>query len=229
MGMPDRVHPNDEERGDAHPLPVSRRRFLQRSAMAVAGGVLFSCTGGRVIRSVTPSPSTVDRHAVADQTGHLRDAREPELRQPVRPVPGRERHDHRACRYGKEQPLIACPDWMPGDLPHDRAAGLNCLNGGKMDGFGGGKWGAVYGYSQFHEPQIPNYYRLGEGVRALGQLLRVGAGTVVPEPLLLHRRAVGRRDRQPREHRLTERAKDGTTRSTRAGAATRSATTSSSS
>ncbi|MGZ6545811.1 MAG: twin-arginine translocation signal domain-containing protein, partial [Actinomycetota bacterium] len=38
--MPDRVHPDDEERGDAHPLPVSRRRFLQRSAMAVAGGVL---------------------------------------------------------------------------------------------------------------------------------------------------------------------------------------------
>ena len=28
-----------------------------------------------------------------------------------------------------------------------------------MDGFGGGSWGAVYGYSQFHEPQIPNYYR----------------------------------------------------------------------
>ena len=58
VDMPDRVHPNDEERGDAHPLPVSRRRFLQRSAMAVAGGVLFSCTGGRVIRSVAPSPTT---------------------------------------------------------------------------------------------------------------------------------------------------------------------------
>ena len=48
---------------------------------------------------------------------------------------------------------------MPGDLPHDRAAALNCMNGGAMDGFGGGKYGAVYGYSQFHEAQIPNYYQ----------------------------------------------------------------------
>ena len=28
-----------------------------------------------------------------------------------------------------------------------------------MDGFGGGKYGAVYGYSQFHEAQIPNYWQ----------------------------------------------------------------------
>ena len=40
-------------------------------------------------------PHDVDRHAVADQARHLRDAGEPELRQPVRPVPRRERHDRR--------------------------------------------------------------------------------------------------------------------------------------
>ena len=28
--------------------------------------------------------------------------------------------------YGKEVPLRDCPDWLPGDLPHDRAAYLNC-------------------------------------------------------------------------------------------------------
>ena len=33
-------------------MPLSRRRFLRTSAMAVAGGVLFSCTGGTRIPSV---------------------------------------------------------------------------------------------------------------------------------------------------------------------------------
>ena len=43
--MPDLIHPHDDARGDVHPLPLSRRKFLTRSAAAVAGGVLFSCTG----------------------------------------------------------------------------------------------------------------------------------------------------------------------------------------
>ncbi len=42
-----------------------------------------------------PRAHHVDRHPVADQTGHLRDDGEPELRQPLRPVPRRERDDRR--------------------------------------------------------------------------------------------------------------------------------------
>ena len=60
--------------------------------------------------------------------------------------------------YGTEKPLIPCPDWLPGDLPHDRAAYLNCVNGGKLDGFGTGIYGSTYAYTQFDEPQIPNYW-----------------------------------------------------------------------
>jgi phospholipase C len=60
--------------------------------------------------------------------------------------------------YGNEKPLIPCPDWLPGDLPHDRAAYLNCVNGGKLDGFGTGIYGSTYAYTQFDEPQIPNYW-----------------------------------------------------------------------
>ena len=56
--MSDHVHPHDEERGDAHPLPVARRRFLQTTGMALAGGVLFSCTGGRTIPKVSDDPVT---------------------------------------------------------------------------------------------------------------------------------------------------------------------------
>ena len=156
-GMPDRSHVNDEGRGDAHPIPVSRRRFLQRSAMAVAGGVLFSCTGGRVIRKVTPSATTAI------------DTRWP-IKQVIYLMLENRSFDNVFGRFpgvngattgvalGNEQPLIVSPDWLPGDLPHDRAAALTDINGGRLDGFGAGKWGAVYGYSQFHEEQIPNYY-----------------------------------------------------------------------
>ena len=58
---------------------------------------------------------------------------------------------------GKEKPLIRCPEWLPGDIPHDRAAHLNCMNGGTMDGFGNGEFGSTYAYSIFDEDQIPNY------------------------------------------------------------------------
>ena len=56
--MPDRTRPNGEERVEEHPSRVNRRGFLQRSAMAVAGGVLFACTGGRTIPRVSESPTT---------------------------------------------------------------------------------------------------------------------------------------------------------------------------
>jgi len=50
----------DEDRRAHHPLPVSRRRFLERSAMAVAGGVLFACTGGKVVPHVSDTTRAVD-------------------------------------------------------------------------------------------------------------------------------------------------------------------------
>src|SRR4051812_16556715 len=38
---------------------------------------------------------------------------------------------------GREVPLTVAPEWFPGDLPHARPAGLQDVNGGKMDGFTG--------------------------------------------------------------------------------------------
>ena len=84
--------------------------------------------------------------------------------------------------------------------------------------------GPCRAYTQMHEPQIPNYWEWAQRVRALGPFLRVGGRAVLPEPLLLRRRHVGWRHRQPGEHRGHARATARTT-STRAGAATRSATT----
>jgi phospholipase C len=151
-----RVHPLDEERGDVHPLPISRRRFLQRSAMAVAGGVLFSCTGGSVV------PNVSDRIAAVD------------TRWPIKRVVylmlENRSFDNLFGRFpgvagvttgvlnGKEQPLTRCPDWLPGDLPHDRAGALKCMNGGAQDGFGGGAYGDPWAYTQFSGNEIPNYW-----------------------------------------------------------------------
>jgi phospholipase C len=158
MGMPDRVHGNDEERGDAHPLSVSRRRFLKRSAMAIAGGVLFSCTGGRRIPQVSTSPTTtIDTRWPVKQVIYLM-LENRSFDNLFGRFPG-VNGTTTGVAYGNQQALIPCPDWLPGDLQHDLAAALTCLNGDKLDGFGGGQWGAVYGYSQFHEAQIPNYYR----------------------------------------------------------------------
>jgi phospholipase C len=144
-------------RGGEHPHPLTRRRFLSRSAMALAGGVLFSCTGGRTIPRVSDSVSTAI-----------------ETQWPIKRViyvmlenrsfdnlfgrfPGVER-TRVGVNDGQEQPLIDCPDWLPGDLPHDRAAALNCLNDGKLDGFGNGTYGDVFAYSQMTEQTVPNYW-----------------------------------------------------------------------
>jgi phospholipase C len=153
--MSARVHPNDEERGDTHPLPLSRRRFLQRSAMAVAGGVLFSCTGGRVVPSGDATAKRDTRWPIKRVLYLMLENRS------FNNLFGRFPGVHGTTvglSEGKDRPLIRCPDWLPGDLPHDRAAYLNCFNGGKLDGFGTGIYGPNYAYTIFEEQQIPNYW-----------------------------------------------------------------------
>ena len=102
---------------------------------------------------------------------------------------------------GAEVPLKRCPDWLPGDLPHDRAAALNCWNGGKQDGFGTARLRRSVGLHAVRRERGAQLLALGPGVRDVGPLLRLRDGPVVPEPLLLHRRLLGRFDRQPGEHR----------------------------
>ena len=61
-------------------------------------------------------------------------------------------------KYGREVPLAPCPHWLPGDLPHDRAAHLNDVNGGSYDGFGNGQFGDPWAYTTFDGHTIPNYW-----------------------------------------------------------------------
>ncbi len=149
-------HPRHEERAAAHPQPVSRRRFLERSAVAVAGGVLFSCTGGRVIPRLEPAATTVDTRWPIKRVLYVM-MENRSFDNVFGRFPG-VTGTTTGVKWGEETELIRCPDWLPGDLPHDRSAALNCLNGGKLDGFAGGAYGDPWSYSQFQEDQLPNYW-----------------------------------------------------------------------
>jgi phospholipase C len=135
---------------------LSRRQFLTTSAAAVAGGVLFSCTGGSVVPRVSDATPTISTRWPIKRVVYL--------------MLENRSFDNLFGRFpgangattgddaGKEVPLIDCPQWLPGDIPHDHAAALNCYAAGKMDGFGGGIYGWLYGYSQFGEGDLPNYW-----------------------------------------------------------------------
>ena len=136
---------------------VSRRQFLTRSAMTVAGATLFSCTGGRVIRRVTESPSTriETRWPIKQVVYVMMENRS--FNNLFGRFPGVE-GSLTGDMAGREIRLIDCPDWLPGDLPHDRAAHLNCVDGGRYDGFGNGLYGDPFAYSVLEERQVPAYY-----------------------------------------------------------------------
>jgi phospholipase C len=142
---------------------LSRRGFLRASALSLAGATLYACTGGgsKITSSVSPTAAVT-----ATQT-----------RWPIKRViylmmenrsfdnlfgrfPGVE-GTRVGVKLGEEVPLMACPHWLPGDLPHDRAAHLANLNGGACDGFAFGEFGDPWAYTQFEERMIPNYYAWG--------------------------------------------------------------------
>ncbi|HET7237371.1 MAG TPA: alkaline phosphatase family protein [Actinomycetota bacterium] len=162
MQSPHDRHPEPYERLPHERSPLfSRRRFLQTSAFALAGATLYACTGGgRKAPVVAPSASA---SAAAVET-----------RWPIKRViyvmlenrsfdnvfgrfPGANGTTV-GVKYGQEVPLGNCPAWLPGDIPHDRAAHLNDVNEGKYDGFGHGQFGDPWAYTVMEEALIPNYY-----------------------------------------------------------------------
>ena len=209
---------------ERHPLPVSRRRFLRTSAMAVAGGVLFACTGGKTTPKVDDTIAAVETRWPIKRVIYVM-LENRSFNNLFGKFPG-VRGTTVGVENGVEKPLIRCPEWLPGDLPHDLAASRLCVNDGAMDGFGTGDYGSTYAYTIFDEDQIPNYWQWAREYSLVGELLRVGGGAQLPEPLLLHRGKLRRGRRQPREHPEPQ---GGRQDASRAGAATRSGTTSSSS
>jgi phospholipase C len=158
MPDPHDIRPHaPEARGDDHPDPLTRRRFLQRSAMAVAGGVLFSCTGGRPIPRVSGSVSTaIDTQWPIKRVIYVM-LENRSFDNLFGKFPGVE-GTRRGNLAGREIPLGPCPEYVPGDLPHVRAAYLYDWAGGRQDGFGGGAWGDPWAYTVLDADQLPNYW-----------------------------------------------------------------------
>jgi phospholipase C len=140
-----------------HPSPVSRRRFLQKSAMAVAGGVLFACTGGKTTPKVADPVAGVDTRWPIKRVIYVM-LENRSFNNLFGKFPG-VRGATVGVENGVEKRLIRCPEWLPGDLPHDLAAHRLSVNGGAMDGFGTGIYGSTYAYTIFDEDQIPNYWQ----------------------------------------------------------------------
>jgi phospholipase C len=153
-------HPRHEERAADHPIPLSRRKFLERSAMAVAGGVLFSCTGGK------PKPAPT---SVASSPAATVGTKTP-IKHVIYLMLENRSFDNLFGRFpgvngattgvyqGREVPLMNCPDWLPSDLPHDRHSAVANFANGTNSGFGLGPY-ATWSFSQFDGHQIPAYWR----------------------------------------------------------------------
>ncbi len=144
---------------------LSRRKFLKTSAMSLAGATLYACTGGgRKVPIVTPTPTA---SVVGAETQWP-------IKRAIYLMMENRSFDNlfgrfpgasgttTGVKFGQEVPLGVCPQWLPGDLPHDRAAFLNDVNGGTYDGFGQGQFGDPWAYTSFKGTDIPNYWKLAK-------------------------------------------------------------------
>ncbi len=159
--MPDPAHHREGFRDPAHPVPWTRRAFLRTGGLALAGATLYACTGGgRKIpvpsTGATSTPTTIPTRWPVKRVIYLM-LENRSFNNIFGRFPGVE-GTLTGVSYGNEQALHPCPDWLPGDLPHDRAAALNCMNGGSLDGFATGIYGAYFAYTVMAERQVPNYW-----------------------------------------------------------------------
>ncbi len=152
------------ERSDHDDSPFfSRRRFLRTSAFAIAGATLYACTGGGRKRSVVAPSASASVMAT--------DTRWP-IKRVLYVMPENRSFDNlfgsfpgargstTGVKFGLEVPLAPSPHWLPGDLPHDRAAFLNSVNGGTYDGFAIGQFGDPWAYTMHDQEKAPVYWQL---------------------------------------------------------------------
>jgi phospholipase C len=159
---------------------------MERSAAAAAGLFLSSCFGERVSTSPTPRPT----YGV--------EARSVDTRWPIKHVvylmlenrsfdnlfgrfPGA-RGVSTGVRWGEEVQLTACPEWLPGDLPHDLPSWRTSYNDGAMDGFAIGLY-PDFAYSQFSPADVPNYFRWAERYVLCDNVFASVAGPSYPNHL----------------------------------------------
>jgi phospholipase C len=139
---------------------------MSRSAASAAGLFLSSCFGDRVSTAPTPRPTfgspapTIDTRWPIKRVVYLM-LENRSFDNLFGRFPGAN-GTRAGVRWGQEVPLIRCPEWLPGDLAHDRPAWETCYHDGQMDGFAIGEYGPYYAYSQFGRQDVPNYYGWAE-------------------------------------------------------------------
>jgi phospholipase C len=155
---------HDRHEGDRSPF-FSRRRFLRTSGLAIAGATLYACTGGGRKRPVAEPTGTSAAAAT--------DTRWP-IKRVLYVMPENRSFDNiygsypgangasTGLKFGEEVPLTSCPAWLPGDLPHDRAAFLNSVDDGAYDGFATGEFGDPWAYTKFDGRSVPVYWRYAD-------------------------------------------------------------------
>ncbi len=175
------------ERPDHDRSPFfSRRRFLRTSGLAIAGATLYACTGGGRKRPVVESTAT--RSVTATDT------RWP-IKRVVYVMPENRSFDNifgsfpgangaaTGMKFGEEVPLTPSPAWLPGDLPHDRAAFLNSVDDGAYDGFATGQFGDPWAYTTFEERMVPVYWQLARDYVLCDNLFASVGGPSYPNHL----------------------------------------------
>jgi phospholipase C len=143
---------------------LSRREFLGMASAAAAGVVFAGCTPGspdKVAPTIRPTfgmdPTQLDTTWPIKRVVYVM-LENRSFDNMFGAFPGVE-GTSMGVAFGDEKPLIPCPDWLPGDIPHDLSAHLKNENGGAQDGFAIGAFGDPYAYSQFSERDIPAYWK----------------------------------------------------------------------
>ena len=147
---------------------LSRREFLGMASAAAAGVVFAGCTPGSP-DIVVPSPrkptfgvdpTTLDTTWPIKRVVYLM-LENRSFDNMFGRFPGAE-GTTTGLAFGEPRDLIPCPDWLPGDIPHDLSAHLKNENRGAQDGFAIGAFGDPYAYSQFSQQDIPAYWEWGK-------------------------------------------------------------------
>lgn len=183
---------------------LSRRRFLGRSLAAIGASIVAACTRQRSPRAAM-EPVLLPEVPAVDSG--FEQALGIETRWPIKRVlyvmqenrsfdnvlgafPGAD-----GATIGNllddEVPLVRCPQWLPGDLPHNYDASVASINGGRMDNFvltdfedpELGEMSAAYAYSQLHESDVPNYWHWAREYVLCDSLFASAPGASYPNHL----------------------------------------------
>jgi phospholipase C len=162
---------------------LTRRRFLGGGLAGLAASAIAACTGGtRPRAALDPVVFPTDPAIPAGRDAALATTTRWPIKRVIYVMQENRSFDHvlgavpgvdgatTGSMLGEEVPLVRCPQWLPGDLPHNYRAAHDSINGGRMDNFILPNFeepelqavAAAYAYSQLDRGDVPNYWRWAE-------------------------------------------------------------------